>query len=286
MVLEYLGINMKEKPKFLVLGMLYFGVALAFSFLLFDQSKGLFTVFFTVLAAVPFFYRTIEREEEFDIKHRDEKNLLTYHSRTIGKFLMFFVGVMIAVIITVIILSPAQVQDTFDAQVNAIENINPTLAENLFSITGNSVSGVESMFDIFLSNIGVLVACIVFSMIYGLGALYVITWNATVIGVAIAALFKTELAALSGFGFWSALSVLGSSLLRFSLHALPEIIAFIIAGLAGGIISVAVIRHHLASEEGLRIMKDAFVLVGLSVGLLLIAAVIEVYVSPFVYSLF
>ena len=52
------------------------------------------------------------------------------------------------------------------------------------------------------------------------------------------------------------------------------------AGLAGGIISIAVIRHDYGTKEFERIVLDASDLILISLAVLAVAAVVEVYVTP------
>jgi uncharacterized membrane protein SpoIIM required for sporulation len=53
--------------------------------------------------------------------------------------------------------------------------------------------------------------------------------------------------------------------------------------LAGGIISVAVIRHNFRAHRFFHTIFDSFDLIALSVGLIVIAALLEVYVTPVVF---
>ena len=39
--------------------------------------------------------------------------------------------------------------------------------------------------EIFINNMGVLFLCIIFSFLYGAGAIFILTWNASVIAAAI-----------------------------------------------------------------------------------------------------
>ena len=43
---------------------------------------------------------------------------------------------------------------------------------------------------IFLNNIRVLFLCIIFAFIYGAGAIFILTWNASIVGVAIGNLIR------------------------------------------------------------------------------------------------
>ena len=67
---------------------------------------------------------------------------------------------------------------------------------------------------------------------------------------------------------------------RYMIHGIPEIVAYFIVALAGGIISVAVINHDLAGKNFKRIMNDSLILTVLAVLVLFIAALLEVYLTP------
>ncbi len=54
-------------------------------------------------------------------------------------------------------------------------------------------------------------------------------------------------------------------------------------GLAGGIISVAVIKHHLSTEKSKKVLLDSIDLVVLAVFVLFIAALIEVFITPLLF---
>lgn len=287
MVLEIFAEAMGKRPRlrFFLVGLLYFSVAFVISLGLFDSNRGLYAVFLTILGGVHFVYNSMKREESYDVHNWKEKKLLAYHYETIMNLLMFFLGITLAVTVWVVALPGNVVAESFVAQTNAISEINPGLADGVLSLSGNATSAGD-LFEILAGNFVVLFVCVLFSFIYGLGAIYVITWNASVIGLAIGTMIKKELMVLSSNGLTEALQVMGAALARFSLHAIPEILAFIVAGMAGGIISVSIARNHLLTEKGTRIIYDASSLLMISVGLLIIAGIIEVYVTPVAYSLF
>jgi len=55
----------------------------------------------------------------------------------------------------------------------------------------------------------------------------------------------------------SFLGAFGISFLRYAIHGIPEILAYFTAGLAGGIISVAVIRHDFLTKKFKNIVIDS-----------------------------
>jgi len=121
---------------------------------------------------------------------------------------------------------------------------------------------------IFSNNIYVLMFTIIFSLIFGAGAIFILAWNATVIASAIGIFIKSDLAHLP------------IGVTRYMIHGLPEVAAYFIAALAGGILSVAVIRHDMRSERFWAIIEDVLTLVIIAMVVLLIAALIEVFITP------
>ena len=69
-------------------------------------------------------------------------------------------------------------------------------------------------------------------------------------------------------------------MLRYLVHGIPEILAYFVAALAGGIISVAIIRKDYKTKSFQRILLDVSDPVLLSVLILFIAALLEVFVTP------
>jgi uncharacterized membrane protein SpoIIM required for sporulation len=64
------------------------------------------------------------------------------------------------------------------------------------------------------------------------------------------------------------------------IHGIPEISAYFIGALGGGIISVAVIRKDLRGEGMWKVLQDALILVIIAIVILFISAIMEVYLIP------
>ena len=59
--------------------------------------------------------------------------------------------------------------------------------------------------------------------------------------------------------------------------------AYFTAGLAGGIISVAVMRHDFGTKKFENILLDSSSLIIVSLSLLIAAALLEVYITPLIF---
>ena len=79
------------------------------------------------------------------------------------------------------------------------------------------------------------------------------------------------------------LSNLPFGILRYMIHGIPEISAYFIGALAGGIISVAVIRKDLRNGRQWGILQDSLILILIAIFVLVISALMEVYITPLLF---
>lgn len=274
--------NVKQKPWELFLtGFVYSILGLVLSYFVFREVAGILMVFLIVLAAVPSLYVTIKNEEELDLKYESEFILLKEHSKVIFFLLFLFLGITMALVLSYVFLPQEVVSSIFNLQERAISSVNQNIQGG---ITGG-VAKLDYFVKIFSNNLKVLFFCLLFSLLYGTGALFILTWNASVIAVAIGGIVKTELAQTASLvGFASLSAYFGATaygFFRYMTHGILEIAAYFVMGLAGGILSVAIIKHNLQED---RVLIDTLDLIFISLGLLLIAGLIEVYITPLLFN--
>jgi len=289
MVLEYIfnPFVLKKKPwEMFLVGFVYSIVALFLSYLVFKEVSGLLTVFLIVIAILPTMYITIKSEEELDLKYTGEWKLLQEHAKVIVFLLCLFFGITAALIASYVFLPHSVVDSVFDLQHKAIVNVNNYVRGNIVGegITAQ-VTKTDVFVKIFLNNLKVLFFCLIFSLLYGSGALFILTWNASVIAAAVGSLIKSKLAetaSLAGFGLFSAyFGTATFSFFKYMLHGILEITAYFIIALAGGILSMALIKKDLSYDT---IMTDVLDLVLISIGFLLVGGIVEVYITPIFFS--
>jgi len=283
MVLESLitARGAEKKPIYMILlGMLYATVATFLALWIFKEQASLVAVFLTVLASVPFMYHTIFYEEEEDVKLKTESAMLGAHKRALLAFFYLFMGFVIAFSIWFILLPTSVVQQLFSTQIMTINSINGR------AVTAQATSlGITA--DIIANNFKVLFFCIFFSFFFGAGAIFILTWNASVIAAAVGNFIRANIvkyAANSGLikvaAYFHAFTI---ALLRYMTHGVFEILAYFVGGLAGGLISVAIIKHEPGDKLFNKVLVDAFYLILIAVSLVLIAGAIEVYVTPLMF---
>ncbi len=268
MVLESLISPLKAERKpwetFFV-GIVYSSFAMLISFFIFKEFSSAIMVSLTAMVCVPLIYGAIKLEEKKDLEISEEKILIKEHGKVLSFFVFLFLGFVVSFVFWHIVLPADTVEILFRMQLNTIEEINSP-------VTGSLINTSSSLGIILLNNLKVLVFCLLFSFFYGFGSIFILTWNASVIAAVIGTAVMEH-----GSHFIAPLV-----LLKYSLHGIPEILAYFMVGLAGGIISIAVVRHDYGSGEFKHIMVDSLDLIIAAVVILGIAALIEVFISPMI----
>ena len=272
MVLESLinPIKAEKKPwEMFIIGSVYASFAIILSYYIFREYASLVTIFLTALCSVPIIYGAIKLEEKKDLIIQKESYLLKEHGKALSFFMFLFLGFTITFSLWYIFLPADLTNELFSVQtkdINRIEMISQ-------GATGNAVALLSTFSKIFFNNLRVMVFSLIFAFFFGFGAIFILTWNASIIGVAIGNFIETSISSgnflIASFGF-----------LRYLIHGVPEIFAYFMAGLAGGIISVAVIRHDFGEHKFKHIVFDSADLIIGAVFILFVAALLEVFVTP------
>jgi len=266
----------KRPWELLIAGIFYGSAALFLSIWIFEEYASLVMVFLTVLACIPLFYKTLRSEEAKDLLIKSESKLLREHGKAIMLLVLLFLGLTIAFSFWYVALPAETSSNVFKIQTQTIASLNQQVTA--------SIAKFNLLNRIFLNNIKVLIFCILFSFIYGSGAIFILSWNASVIGAAAGNFIRTHLAQYAGAVGLSKVAAYfyasSLSILRYSTHGIPEILAYFVAGLAGGILSVAIIKRDFGTKSFERILLDSSDLILIAVFILFIAALIEVFVTP------
>ena len=286
MVLESLitPFRAEQKPAILLLiGAVFCSVAIFLSLWIFKSEASLIMVFLTTMAALPLIYNTITMEEEKDLSGMEESWLLSEHSKALKAFIFLFIGATLAFAFWYVMLSSTTINTLFQSQTDTINAINGRM-------TGHVPIKVSMSFftKVFFNNIKVLIFCILFSFIYGAGAVFILMWNASVIGAAIGNFVRSEfinIASLVGLNKMAHyFQIISLGLFKYSIHGIPEILAYFVGALAGGIISIAMIKHDFGTKKCEQVLMDSADLIMISVAIIFIAALLEVFVTPLIFG--
>lgn len=257
------------------LGIVYASIAIVLSLWVFRQQSSLLMVFLTVIASLPLVYNTIKYEEKKDmVLEVGEKKLLEEHGKAIMVFVALFTGFLVAFSTWYLFLPADTITILFKAQAQTISTVNS-------AVTGGALSIFSTVMHIFLNNSRVLIICILFSFLFGAGAIFILTWNASVGGAFIGNLMRSRLIpATEQPMLIQYFQVASLGIIRYMPHGILEMASYFVGGLAGGIISVAIIRHDIRTAKFEKIIFDSSDLILLAIVGLIIAAFIEVTITP------
>lgn len=290
MVLELLFTekSVKRHPVFMLAeSMLLATIGIWGAAYLFPQSASIVALVLTTIGLIPLFHQLLN-DEELDEEKKPGLPLtfLGRHGEIVEIFGYFFLGLVIAYSVWFYVLPATPVEDACFGICIDIPSRDMVFAEQekalgvVSSIRGNfalendvtkgDCFGTHKSVDrcanfIFQNNAGVLGFAIVLSLLYGVGAVLLLGWNASVLGVKIGQ-WGHEFQNL-GTGFFQAVGILG--------HGIPEFLAYFLGAIAGGIISAAITQGHFRTKAFEIIAKDTIVLILIAYALLLVAAFIE-----------
>lgn len=272
----------EEKPWYMFfIGAFYATLALILVKWIFSKDpvlskySGILVVTFCVMFTIPFIFYAFRKEEEKDLKSKSFGNLLKEHSKALLYLMFLFMGFVVAFSIWYIVFTDGN--QNFRAQIETYCMINkPSSFDNCVeeygvkhvSKTTGFMSATDKIVNIFANNIYVLIFTLVFSLIFGAGAIFILAWNASVISSAIGIFCRSNLANLP----------LG--LARYMIHGIPEIAAYFVGAIAGGIISAAIIKHDIHSDKFWTVLQDSLNLIIIAVVILFFASLIEVFITP------
>lgn len=267
--------TLEKRPiEMLPIAFLYASIGIFIGYWIFPNYASLTSVFFTVIAAVPLMVNFLRYEEKeiFLTKER------WHHRKAIPFFIFLFLGLVLAYSFWFIVFPKNLVSSIFGVQLNTIIQINNAISGNAFS---------SSYFTaILLNNLKVLMFCLLFSFIYGAGAIFILTWNASVVSAAIGngarRLISVSLEASNLPSIAIYFGAFSIGLLRYLTHGIPEMMGYFVGGLAGGVISVALLRHNFLDKNFKKVLFDAMNLTLIAICILVVAAFIEVTISPLI----
>ena len=262
----------EKKPwEMFFIGIIYSSIAITLSLYIFREYASLVMIFLTVLPSLPLMYFAIKMEEKKDLIIEKEILLIKEHGKVMSFFVFLFLGMIVSFALWFVFLPVHTANLVFQSQLSEINRID----EMRYGATGSVISIVSDFSHIFINNIGVLIFSLLFAFLYGFGGIFIMTWNATIIGAAIGIFIKNS---IHNYFFSVPLG-----LLRYSIHGIPEVVAYFTAGMAGSIISVAIIRHDIGTPKFRHVLIDSLDLIIISFIILVIATLLEIFVTPLLF---
>ncbi len=248
-------------------------VALVVASVIFEPAAGLVALFLVSASAFPLISKMFETEENVDVSGGSP--FFERHGKTLKIYSGFFVGVFLSTAVAYFAMEQTNANNTFSFQLSALKN----------SQIGDRTTGAAfdpAAFDVIvINNLRVAFVSFLVSLMFGAAAVFIITWNASVIAVFAGILAKASAIPLEGYGVLASpvafLYGLVSATGLIALHGIPEMMSYFVAGLAGGIISVGIEKEKLNSGSFKKVARDGATLFALAIMMIFVAAAIEAY---------
>lgn len=269
--------------KMFFVGLVYASLSIILTHLFFSSNpelssaSGMIVVMFTVMFSLPFMFYLIRKEEKEDEEVEGFFSVWRVHSDAIYALMWLFLGFVVAFAFWHIVLQNSNLlnfQISTYCRINNPGNVAGCVEQYIQGgnpVTG-SVTGTDRLLKIVSNNISVMALTLIFSLIFGAGAIFVLAWNASVIAAAIGIFTEYNL------------SEIPLGVARYMIHGVPEIAAYFVAALAGGIFGAGVLRNGIRNRKSLRVVENTVIMMFIAIILLVLAGVIEVYVTPLLFG--
>ncbi len=210
-----------------LLGVVYSIIGIVIASIIFPADPSLVAVAFTAILLIPSIRKiyAIEEKQAKQEKKFSFKALWKDENDFIKVYLLLILGIFIVYSISALILPSFQVNGLFRDQLELRGAGAGNIAGNAFS---------TSLFSSLLANnIIVLFACIILSFLTGDGAIFLLTWNASLWGT----IFGVTARNASLVSNINPIVLLGLILLIVLPHAFLEMLGYILGAIGGGLIS-------------------------------------------------
>jgi hypothetical protein len=270
--------NIRKNPFFIfIITVIVTLGSIFFAHQLFPKESSVLSVAFVTIALVPIIHNILAKEEyEEVLARKSSTSFLSRHYKVILLYVWIFIGVIFAFSLAYVVTPQEMKADVFNQQINAYCAITGSCDPLPASITGqfsgafnacqnpNTRNVFSCSVYIFENNFSVLIFIILLSVLYGAGAIFIIVWNASILG-----LFFGEMI-LTG-GVMKGLSLAQGMIIG---HGPPELLSYVFGALAGAILSSMISKGQLLKHEFSIISKDLI--------FLLVLAFISVFFGAFV----
>ncbi len=249
----------KEPWRVFVIAFIYCIIAAFFAWRIFPSQSSLLSITFVTVLFVPFFQRIFAIEEYKDKKPKG--SVFTRHTSAIQVYTAFFLGAIMSFAFIYVFIPDMNV---FSLQAATLKNM----------LTGATLETDYLFMKYFINNSQTMILSFILSVLFGTGAVFILAWNASVIAVYLGFNIKSFI----GEGMHSVHAYfygVPMGLGAIALHGIPEIAGYFMAGLAGGILSIGLLREKYGSPEFNSVAKDAIVYLCIAELLIFIGAWLE-----------
>ncbi len=290
MVLEFLlGFEQRKPLHLFATGAFFSTISVFISASLFAHAPSMVVVTFMTLPLVYIWTSILGKRSRHEAGPDTFAHLWSDNISIAEDFLMLFLGMTVGISVWFSVLPQDMLANMFSEQLWNLNSIGMTTGFVSGPPTGYAASNVGSVIrpDVFMviamNNIKLVMLSALLSFVFAAGALFILAWNASVVGVAVGTLIN-KLRIAGAVAPVALGQGLGMGILFYILHLVPEVVAYFYASVAGAFISTALLRYKPLSKHSNRLLAISGGLLAISLGLILLGALIEVGISHQIQS--
>jgi len=270
-------------------------VGFSFAVLLFPETPGFFAIFLTTLFLAPFIQKQIKLNELLvgrteEIEHKGVSifkfNLISNkfsftgfyndHKALFSTYLYFFLGIILVIILLIAVIP----QDTSAHLFSNQGWDQKLLPSKNIGFEGQDKTAI--FWSIFTNNLSVLIVCFIIALVFPLGAILLIVWNAIYWGV----VFTQYALFYSSYYNIAFIAVLLPLLLSVALHVILEASAYFFASMSGNLLAVGIKKEGKDFDRLFIIIEYCLILLLCGLFFFLTGALAEVYIFDILKNIF
>lgn len=251
----------KRKPVYaLIVAAFFVGFGFVSAFFIFPAEFSISIISFSSLFLLPFVLQILETERlKKGVSKERIKGIFSRHHGTTVFFIFIFFGMSIEYMLLFGFVHPAIGNVAFEQQLGLV-----------FRSPAGYFSSTDVFWEIVANNIRLVFISILLSMVYGIGSIFILNYNASIVGMIYGSSIRRVV--------WSSYYPVFPNPLWYLPHIILEILAYLFASIAGAIIYKSI---KLGERSYSSFFRDAGVFIAISIALIFIAGYIEVTV-PFI----
>ena len=253
-----------------VLGAGYSLIGILIASILFPGDPALVAVAFTSLLLLPELYKMFEMEER---KERMEK-AVTFKALwkddidLVKIYIFLFLGILLVYSFATMILPSFETNTLFR------EQLEIRLGQGFAGQAVAGVFGTDLFWSLLSNNFMVMLACFFLALLTGDGAIFLITWNASVWGTIFGFTAKSASMISGDHPFL----VFGTVMLIVFPHMMIEAICYFLAAISGSVISKDVLLEKLDSDRFMEVFSFNLYLLFAALVFLVVGCAVETFV--------
>jgi MFS family permease len=253
-----------------VLGVVYSVIGVLIASILFPGDPALVAVAFTSLLLLPELYKifSIEERKESMEKHINLRSLWRDDIELIRIYTFLFLGILLVYAVGTMLLP------TFETNTLFREQLEIRFGQGFAGQAAGGFFSSGLFYELLSNNFLVLIACFILALLTGDGAIFLITWNASVWGT----IFGITAKGAAAFSGQNPFYLFGIVMLVVFPHMMIEAMSYFLAAISGSVISKDVILEEFASHRFMEVFGFNLYLLLFALGFLLLGAFVETFV--------